>query len=89
MANILNNATKNSFVVLDELGRGTSTYDGLSLAKSICVYMVRHMGCKTLFATHYHELQNLENELAGFCNKHVTVYENDQDVVFLKKVVSG
>lgn len=89
MANILNNATAQSFVVLDELGRWTATYDWLSLAKSICVYLIEKIGCKSLFATHYHELQNLEKELRWFTNKHVTVYENDQEIIFLKKIASG
>ena len=89
MANILHNATARSFVVLDELGRGTSTYDGLSLAKSICVYISKKLGCKTLFATHYHELIHLEKELPWFHNVSVSVYETDKRVVFLKKIVDG
>lgn len=87
MSNILHNATKRSFVVLDELGRGTSTYDGLALAKSIVSYMVQETWCKTLFATHYHELTSLTDVLPWFSNRSVSVYETDQDVVFMKKIV--
>lgn len=87
MANILHNATKNSCIVLDELWRGTSTYDGLALAKAIVVYMCQNLEAKTLFATHYHELAALEKEIAWFSNWSVSVYENDQQVVFLKKII--
>lgn len=87
MANILHNATHKSLVILDELGRGTSTYDGLALAKAIVVYMCQKLSCKTLFATHYHELTTLEQELAGCVNFSVGVYESDQHIVFLKKIV--
>jgi DNA mismatch repair protein MutS len=89
MANILHNATERSFVILDELGRGTSTYDGMALAKAIVVYMCQHVGCKTLFATHYHELTQLATQLDNVENFSVSVYETDQDIVFLKKVVRG
>lgn len=86
MAVIVNNATKDSFIILDELGRGTSTYDGLSLAKALSVYICQHIKAKTLFATHYHELITLEQSLYGFHNASVQVYESNDRVVFLKKI---
>lgn len=86
MAVIVNNATQDSFIILDELGRGTSTYDGLSLAKSLSVYICQQVKAKTLFATHYHELVSLEKSLAWFHNVSVQVYESDDRVVFLKKI---
>lgn len=89
MANILHNATDRSLVILDELGRGTSTYDGLAIAKSIAVYLCQAVSCKTLFATHYHELIDLEGSLAWFANFSLWVYETEQEVVFLKKIVKG
>ena len=88
MANILHNATKRSFVILDELGRGTSTYDGMALAHAIVQYIVQHIGAKTLFATHYHELIALEQSLNGVKNYSVSVYETDKDVVFMKKIIA-
>jgi DNA mismatch repair protein MutS len=88
MANILHNATKRSFVILDELGRGTSTYDGMALAHAIVQYIVQHIGAKTLFATHYHELIALEQSLDGVKNYSVSVYETDKDVVFMKKIIA-
>jgi DNA mismatch repair protein MutS len=87
MANILHNATKRSFIILDELGRGTSTYDGMALAHAIVQYIVQHIGAKTLFATHYHELIALEQSLYGVKNYSVSVYETDKDVVFMKKII--
>ncbi len=89
MANILHNATKHSFVILDELGRGTSTYDGMALAQAIVQYIVQHIGAKTLFATHYHELITLEESLEWVKNYSVSVYETDKDVVFMKKIIRG
>jgi DNA mismatch repair protein MutS len=89
MANILHNATKCSFVILDELGRGTSTYDGMALAHAIVQYIVQHIGANTLFATHYHELIALEESLPGVQNYSVSVYETDKDVVFMKKIIRG
>lgn len=87
-ANILHNATDHSFILLDELWRGTSTYDGLALAKAISVYICQDIKAITLFATHYHELTDLEDSLQWCKNYQVSVYESHQDVVFLKKVVS-
>jgi DNA mismatch repair protein MutS len=88
-ANILNNATARSLVILDEVGRGTSTCDGLSLAWAICEYIALHLKCRTLFATHYHELTQLEELLDGTTNLNVTVREWADEVVFLHKIVKG
>jgi DNA mismatch repair protein MutS len=88
-ARILNTATARSLVVLDEIGRGTSTYDGVSLAWSIVEYMHDRCGCRTLFATHYHELTDLERSLPRVKNLNVAVREWQEDVVFLHKIVEG
>ncbi|MDP6542551.1 MAG: DNA mismatch repair protein MutS [Phycisphaerae bacterium] len=88
-ANILNNATARSLVILDEVGRGTSTCDGLALAWAICEYIALHVKCRTLFATHYHELTQLEELLDGTTNLNVTVREWADEVVFLHKIVTG
>ena len=88
---ILNNATAKSLVILDEIGRGTSTYDGLSIAKSVAEYIhdSPKLGCKTLFATHYHELTQLPNNLAKAKNYHVVVSEYNGKVVFLHRISIG
>jgi DNA mismatch repair protein MutS len=88
-ARILNTATRRSLVILDEIGRGTSTYDGLSLAWSIVEHVHEHIGCRTLFATHYHELTDLESQLPGVRNYNVAVKEWDDQVVFLHQIVPG
>jgi len=88
-ARILNTAGPRSLVILDEIGRGTSTYDGISLAWSMVEYLHRHIGCRTLFATHYHELTDLEQSLAGVKNLNVAVREWHDEVVFLHKIVGG
>jgi DNA mismatch repair protein MutS len=88
-ARILNTATRASLVILDEIGRGTSTYDGLSLAWSIVEHIHEHIGCRTLFATHYHELTDLEDQLAGVRNLNVAVKEWNDQVVFLHQIVPG
>ncbi len=88
-ANILNNATSRSLVILDEVGRGTSTCDGLALAWAICEYIALKIKCRTLFATHYHELTELENLLDGTANLNVAVREWADEVVFLHKIVPG
>ncbi len=88
-ARILNTATSQSLVILDEIGRGTSTYDGLSLAWSVVEFLHDQIGCRTLFATHYHELTDLESLLGGVKNLNVSVREWQDDVVFLHKIVEG
>ena len=88
-ARILNCATQHSLVVLDEIGRGTSTYDGVSLAWAIVEHIHDRIGCRTLFATHYHELTDLENSLAGVRNLNVAVKEWNDDLVFLHKILPG
>ena len=90
-AQILKEATSNSVVILDEIGRGTSTYDGLSIAWAVAEYIsdVQKCGAKTLFATHYHELTDLENKLEGVKNYSVAVKEKGEDVIFLRKIVKG
>ena len=85
----LKNATKNSLILFDELGRGTSTYDGMSLAGSIITYISKHLNCKTMFSTHYHELTKMSEYTSGIKNVHVRVEETNGDVVFLHKVMDG
>lgn len=89
MSNIIKNSTKNSLLILDEVGRGTSTYDGLSIAWSILEYISKNIKAKTLFATHYHELTDLENELDNVINMKVEIEEYNNEVIFLRKVVRG
>jgi DNA mismatch repair protein MutS len=88
-ANILNNATARSLVILDEIGRGTSTFDGLSLAWSIVEFLHNQVGAKTLFATHYHELTELAVRLPRIKNFNVVVREWNDQIVFLRKIVEG
>jgi DNA mismatch repair protein MutS len=88
-ANILNNATPRSLVILDEIGRGTSTYDGVSLAWGITEYLHDRIGCRTLFATHYHELAQLAERLPGLRNCNVLVHEEPDGIVFLHKIAPG
>jgi DNA mismatch repair protein MutS len=88
-ANILNNATVRSLVILDELGRGTSTYDGISLAWAITEFLHDRVGCRTLFATHYHELAELADKLPNLRNYNVLVHEGDDGIVFLHKIAAG
>ena len=89
VASILNSATKKSFIVLDEIGRGTSTYDGISIATAITEYIHNVIGAKTIFATHYHELTELEKELERAINFRVEVKEDGKNVVFLREIVKG
>ncbi|MEW6160132.1 MAG: DNA mismatch repair protein MutS, partial [Verrucomicrobiota bacterium] len=88
-ANILNNATRRSLIILDEIGRGTSTFDGLSLAWSIVEFLHNQIGAKTLFATHYHELTELAGRLQRLRNFNVAVREWHDQIIFLRKIVSG
>jgi DNA mismatch repair protein MutS len=88
-ARILNTATSRSLVVLDEIGRGTSTYDGVSLAWAIVEHLHDRVGCRTLFATHYHELTDLASSLPGVRNLNVAVREWEENIVFLHKIVPG
>ena len=91
VANILRNATKNSLIVLDEIGRGTSTFDGLSIAWAVVEHISnpKILGAKTLFATHYHELTELEGTMSGVNNYCIAVKEQGDDIVFLRKIIKG
>ncbi len=88
-ANILNNATESSLIILDEVGRGTSTYDGVAIAWAMVEYIHEEIAAKTLFATHYHELIELENSLEGVKNYHVNVLEKGDNVEFQHKIKKG
>ena len=89
VANILNNATSNSLVILDEIGRGTSTFDGLSIAWAVVEHISEEIRARTLFATHYHELTELENKIEGVKNYYISVKEKGDDVIFLRKILRG
>ncbi len=91
VANILRNATRNSLIILDEIGRGTSTFDGLSIAWAVVEYIAntKILGAKTLFATHYHELTEFEGTMEGVHNYCIAVKENGDDIVFLRKIIKG
>ena len=89
VANILNNATNKSLLILDEIGRGTSTYDGLSIAWAVVEHVAYSIGAKTLFATHYHELTELEGQLKGVHNYCIAVQELGEDIIFLRKIIPG
>jgi len=88
-ANIINNASRRSLVLLDEIGRGTSTYDGLSIAWAVCEYIHDKINPRTLFATHFHQLNQLEGQLAGVKNYRVDVKETRGEVIFLHRIVPG
>jgi DNA mismatch repair protein MutS len=88
-SNIVNNATERSLVILDEIGRGTSTFDGLSIAWSVAEFLHDKIRARTLFATHYHELTNLAGERKGVCNFNVAVREWNDQIIFLRKIVPG
>lgn len=87
--NAIVGATKNSLILFDELGRGTATYDGMSLAQSILEYINKNIGCKTLFSTHYHEITSLEEEVKGIKNVHVSALEENGMITFLHKIQDG
>lgn len=87
VAHILHHASERSFVIFDELGRGTSTYDGLALTRSILEHIRKDIQCLTLLATHYHELIHLQECYEDIRNFSVSVYETSQELVFLKKII--
>ena len=87
--NALQNATANSLILFDEIGRGTSTYDGMALAQAMIEYIMRNIKAKTLFSTHYHELTEMAEKNAGIRNVHVDVHEEDDKVTFLYRVLDG
>jgi len=86
---ILKNATENSLIILDEIGRGTSTYDGLSIAWSVTEYIAKELKSKCMFATHYHELSELEDKIEGVNNYKILIKESGEDIIFLRKVSKG
>ena len=87
--NAITNATRKSLILFDELGRGTATFDGMSLAQAILEYIHNNISCKTLFSTHYHELTDLEKKLPNLKNKHVSAKEENGNITFLHKVLDG
>lgn len=89
VANIVNSSTKNSFIILDEIGRGTSTFDGISIATAITEYIHDNIGAKTIFATHYHELTQLESKLNKSVNFRIEVKEDEKEILFLREIVKG
>ena len=91
VADIIKYATKNSLLILDEIGRGTSTYDGMSIARAVLEYVVdkKKLGAKSFFATHYHELTEMENELSGVKNYNIAVKKRGDDIIFLRRIVPG
>jgi len=91
VADILTNATRSSLLILDEIGRGTSTYDGMSVARAVLEHCAdkRKLGAKTMFATHYHELTALENDIDGVKNYNILAKKRGDDIIFLRKIVPG
>ncbi len=90
VAYILKNATRRSLIIYDEIGRGTSTYDGMSIARAVAEYTAgKKIGAKTLFATHYHEITSMENEIDGVVNFHIVAKKKGEDITFLRKIVKG
>jgi DNA mismatch repair protein MutS len=91
VSDILKNATSRSLLILDEIGRGTSTFDGMSIARAVLEYCAdrKKLGCKTLFATHYHELTELEGELPGVKNYSIAIKSRGEELIFLRKIIPG
>lgn len=89
VANILKNATDKSLIILDEVGRGTSTFDGMSIAWSIVEYISENIGAKTVFATHYHELSKIEETYKNVSNLNIKVKKDGEEIIFLRKIVEG
>ena len=89
VSEILRCASARSLLILDEIGRGTSTFDGMSIARAVLEHCVRKLGAKTLFATHYHELTELESTLPGVTNYNIAIKTRGEDIVFLRKIVPG
>ena len=89
VAEILKNATRRSLIIYDEIGRGTSTYDGMSIARAVAEHTCSKVGAKTLFATHYHELTDLEGLVPGVMNYHIAAKKRGNDIIFLRKIVRG
>ena len=89
VSNIIKAATSNSLIILDEVGRGTSTYDGLSIAWAVVEYIATKIKAKTMFATHYHELTQLQEKFNGINNLTISAEEKGDDIVFLRKIVEG
>ena len=88
-ANILNNASEKSLIVLDEIGRGTSTFDGISIAWAVAEHLHNKVKAKTLFATHYHELTDLARTMKGIRNFNILVKERGESIVFLRRIAEG
>ena len=90
VAYILSNATRKSFIIYDEIGRGTSTFDGMSIARAIAEFTAgKKIGAKSMFATHYHELTSLEEEIPGIVNYNIAAKKRGEDIIFLRKIVKG
>ncbi len=89
VAEILKYATRSSLVILDEIGRGTSTFDGMSIARAVVEHISEKIGCKTLFATHYHELTEMENGMSGVKNYSIAVKKRGDDITFLRRIIRG
>ena len=91
VADILKRATSNSLLVLDEIGRGTSTFDGMSIARAVLEFVVdkRKLGAKTLFATHYHELTSMDQDIHGVKNYNIAVKKRGEDITFLRRIIAG
>lgn len=89
VSQILRGATRNSLILLDEIGRGTSTYDGMSIARAVVEYIDKHIHAYTLFATHYHELSVMASESSHIKNYTVSVREKGKDITFLRRIIPG